>query len=122
MKIQNFKISKFSGKFSKFQNLEFSLTFSSKIFVGQKSKIFGPKKISTKKFSDFSDEMFFDKNIFEHLFRSQISPRFQKTHLEEHGTILKLRKRRSESPGTKVPVFLYILTSEDYELRKPSVY
>ena len=92
MTIQNFEISIFFENFSKFQNFEFSLTFSTKTFSIKKSKIFGPKKISTKKFSDFFRRFFSTKMFLGHLFRSQIFPRFQKSHLENRAVSLMMRK------------------------------
>ena len=97
-----FKILRFRKtfeKFSKSQNCEFSLTFSSILF-DQKSKIFGPKKFSTKSFRIFFDENFFRQTFSDHIFRSQMIPRFRKSHLEQRATIIKLR-----TPSTKKKVF-----------------
>ena len=64
MKIQNFEISKNFRKKSKFQNFEFSLTFSTKKKSTKKSKIFGPENFSTKKFSDFFRRKIFRPKFF----------------------------------------------------------
>ena len=92
MKIQNFEISKNFRKKSKFQNFEFSLTFSTKKKSIKNRKILVPKKFSTKSFRIFFDEKFFDQKFLGYLFRSQIFPRFQKSHLENRAMSLKMRK------------------------------
>ena len=50
------------------------------------------KKKSTKRFQIFFDEKFFARKFLGHLFRSQISPRFQKSYLENRAMSLKMRK------------------------------
>ena len=52
-----------------------------------RSNFFRPKS-----FRIFFDEKFFARNFLGHLFRSQISPRFQKSYLEHRAMILKRRK------------------------------
>ena len=94
MKIQNFEISIFFEHFSKFQNFEFSLTFSTKFFSTKKPKTFGPKNCSIKKFSIFfRRKMFRPKN-----FRSPIPiPNFPKIPK------IMLRKPCDDSKQTKTP-------------------
>ena len=60
-------------------------------FFGQKTKNFGPQKNSTKRFRIFFDEIFSDNFFSDNLFRSQMIPRFRKSHLEQRATIIKLR-------------------------------
>ena len=101
MKIQNFEISKNFRKNRNFKNFEFSLTFSTIFFSIKNRKKLVPKKFRPKSVRIFFDENVFDKNIFVHLFRSQISPRFQKSRLEKRAGIKKIRKGRPGRPWYK---------------------
>ena len=78
MTIQNFEISKI---FRNFKILNFHWLFH-RCFFGKKSKFLVPTFFSTKSFRIFFDEKKIDQIFFEHLFRSQILQRFQKSHLE----------------------------------------
>ena len=91
MKIQNFEISIFFlENFWNFKILNFH-SFFQRTFFQTKIKQFWSKKNSTKRFRIFFDEMFFGKKNSGHLFRSQMIPRFRKSHLEQRATIIKIR-------------------------------
>ena len=88
MKIMNFEISK------KFRNFEFSLTFSTTKNSDKNRKMLVPQKFPTNSFRIFFDDKFSDNCFSDYLFRSQISPRFQKSHLENC----------ARRPGIQIPV------------------
>ena len=98
MQIQNFEMLK------NFQNFDF---FNEKMSIKNR-KLLVPKNFRPKRFLIFFDEIFVDKNIFVHIFRSQISPRFQKSRLEKRAGIKKIRKGWPESldkSGLFFPLF-----------------
>ena len=101
MKIQNFEISKI---FQKIKILDFHWLFQ-RHFFDHKSKNFGPKNFRPNSFRFFSTICVFDKHIFVHLFRSQISPRFQKSRLEKRAGIKKIRKGWPGTLGQKWTFF-----------------
>ena len=65
--------------------------FNEKMF-GQKSKFFVPPKISTNNFRIFFRRKMFNQKKTDQLFRSQMIPRFQKSHLEQCAIILWIQK------------------------------
>ena len=77
--------------------------FVEKKFIGKKTLVnfFSIKKIRPKKY--FSTKMFWDffrrkivgSFFFGYLFRCEISPRFQKSHLEQRATIKKIVRAKS---------------------------
>ena len=84
-------------------NIFWSENFRSNIFNFFRKisvwKIFRPK--NRKTFSIFFDEHFSDEKFSEHLYRSKISRRFQKSHLENQPMSLS-------RPKLQLRVFLYI--------------
>ena len=108
--------------FSSFSDLE-------KIFFEiEKNRIFFLRKVnlknenfkSSKKFSKkcqlfYSIKMFFDekfstKKIIVHLFRSQISPRFQKSYLENHAMSLNTFFSLIPLTSRKIYIFRRVVT------------
>ncbi len=83
-------------KNSNFQNFEFSLTFSTIFFSDKNRKFLIPKHFRPKVFGFFFDEKFSDQKISAHIFRSQMIPRFRKSHLEQRATIIKTQTRRTK--------------------------
>ena len=71
----------FSKFFRNFKILNFHWFFQRKFFR-EKNRIFFVKKKRQNSFRVFFDDFFFAQFFLGHLFRSQISPRFQKSHLE----------------------------------------
>ena len=74
-KSENFWSDFFGRIFLLVENIFLIENFSSK---------FSMKKKSTNSFRIFFDDKFYDQHCFEYLFRSQISPRFQKSYLENY--------------------------------------
>ena len=100
---KNFRRKKSENFWSKnFWDQNFSIfDRKNKYFSDQKKSIKKnrPKFWSTKMFRtkyqhfvlDFFDEKFPDEKNSDHIFRSQMIPRFRKSHLEQRATIIKIR-------------------------------
>ena len=81
MKIQNFEISKNFRNIFEISKFWIFIDFFNDFFFAKKSKIFGPKKFSTKKFSDFfRRKNFRSKKFFGFTYSDPKFPQDSKNH------------------------------------------
>ena len=89
--------------------------------MGLSIKNVRPKKIDNR-FLFFSTKKKVDQKNFDYLFRSQMIPRFQKSHLEQRAIILKMRNTEKSLYISKNPFFPsnhHLSISTESSLRYP---
>ena len=94
MKIRNFENLILFRKNIEISKFWIFIDFFNELFFRTKSKLFGPKKNSTNNFRIFFSTKKCPSKFSDYLFRSQMIPRFRKSHLEQRATNLKIRTTR----------------------------
>ena len=98
------------------------MTFSTKLFSDKNRKILVPKNFPTKSVRIFFEEKNSDQKFSDHLFRSQMIPRFRKSYLEQRATIIKLRTASTKKKFRIFPQYCHKTPSIWIEFRGSSVY